>query len=241
MEVVFSGTFPKDPFNPGDNEDHLCVNSATGRFALCDGASESFDSKAWAKILAEKFIAEPDISAEWVQAAVASYARGYNVPELCYSKQASFERGSFSTLLGVETNVVANSVEVIAIGDSLALLIDNKANILRTWPYSNAAEFEAHPMLFSTQNDLNAFVSEGDFAYEHRVVWPLNGVVSSTLLCMTDALGQWTLRMAEHDDDSWQRLLHARCDSDLAEIVEQARASKKMRTDDSTLLVIRFP
>jgi hypothetical protein len=241
MEVTFSGTFPKDPSSPDENEDCCCIDIGTSRFVLCDGASESFDSKTWATILAERFIAKPEITPEWVQEVVASYVSRYNVQELSYSKQASFERGSFATLLGVETHAAVNSIEIIAIGDSIALLVDEEANIIKKWPYSKAADFETPPTLLSTRNDLNSFVSESDFASRHRVLWSLSDFLPHTLLCMTDALGQWTLRMAEEDDDSWHKLLQVRHDSDLAEIVEQARTTKSIRTDDSTLLVIHFP
>ncbi len=240
MEVLFAGTFPKDPSTPDENEDCLRVDTTLGRFALCDGASESFDSKAWAKILAERFIAKPEISPEWVQEAAISYSTAYNFSELSYSKQASFERGSFSTLLGVNTETVVNSIEIVAIGDTLALLVDDEFNVLRSWPYSTAVEFEARPTLLSTQHNLNSFVSESDFVSCHRVVWSLDGFLRLTLLCMTDALGQWTLRLVEKGDPNWHKLLAARGDPDLAEIVAQARLGKAIRTDDSTLLAIRF-
>ncbi|HFD8837105.1 TPA: hypothetical protein ACF67X_004894 [Salmonella enterica] len=64
MKQEFSGTIPKDPEYPGENEDKFAFSEDGRRLALCDGASESFNSKLWADLLARKFITDPKISPE---------------------------------------------------------------------------------------------------------------------------------------------------------------------------------
>jgi hypothetical protein len=44
-------------------------------YAISDGASVSFDSGPWAAILARRFTEDPNVSREWIEAAIAEYGR----------------------------------------------------------------------------------------------------------------------------------------------------------------------
>src|SRR5690242_19769978 len=105
MHVSFTGSFPKTQDYPDANEDCFVITDDQLCIALCDGASESFDSKTWARSLADRFVANPLVDTNWVQEAVDSYRSQYDWNALSWSKQAAFDRGSFATLLGVEVNV----------------------------------------------------------------------------------------------------------------------------------------
>ena len=106
MRLLFEGSCPKDPLGSDINEDRRVFDAARGALALCDGASESFNSSVWAQILADKFVADPAVTPDWLAGAVADYVSRHDFESMSWSRQASYERGSFSTLLGIQHIVV---------------------------------------------------------------------------------------------------------------------------------------
>lgn len=56
IKLLFSESIPKESILTSYNEDAFKFSSLNQTFSLCDGASESFDSKSWANILAQNFI-----------------------------------------------------------------------------------------------------------------------------------------------------------------------------------------
>lgn len=239
MQISFAASFAKAPEYPEANEDCFLINSKDDRIVLCDGASESFDSRTWAQLLAQKFSDDPAINTTWVSNAVREYNAKVNIQTLSWSKQAAFDRGSFATLLAVEINRARNSIEILAVGDSIAILVKNN-QIVASWPYTRPEQFDEHPSLLSTISELNNFVSEEGFYLAHQVNWDINLNSPPVLLCMTDALGQWVLRMASEGNDIWKQLLILDSPEQLSDLVITQRVEKKMRTDDSTLVVVRF-
>lgn len=239
MRITFAGSFAKIPENPETNEDFFVVRELDRRIVICDGASESYDSRAWAKLLAEKFSANPAVSPAWVEDAVTAYNTNYDANAMSWSKQAAFERGSFSTLLVVEVNDVHDCVEILAIGDSIAILVDND-QIVASWPYTTADQFAEHPSLLSTLSQLNMFIDDKSFNTKRQISWRLKDHINPILLCMTDALGQWVLRLAHENNEAWKQLLAIDSLGQLANLVLAERAARRMRTDDSTLVVVRF-
>jgi hypothetical protein len=136
MKLEFLGTVPKDPEYPKANEDKFAFSEDGRRLALCDGASESFNSKLWADLLARKFTADPKVNPEWVASALAEYSATHDFPSMSWSQQAAFERGSFATLIGVEEFEEHQAVEILAIGDSITMLVDC-GKLICAWPFDN--------------------------------------------------------------------------------------------------------
>lgn len=237
MRQQFAGTCPKDTSGNDINEDRFAVDAANGRLALCDGASESFDSARWADILATKYVADPAVSTRWLAAAEAQYAAAHDFASMTWSRQAAYERGSFATLLGVEYKVQHNTVEILAVGDSLAVLVDTD-KINKCWPFDDPERFREHPTLLSTLPMHNAFLSETDFWTKRGTTFHLTGLRKPNLLCMTDALGDWFLRQAA--EIAVPRLLALSTQEDLDHLVVEEREAGRMRIDDTTLLVFSF-
>lgn len=61
-----------------------------------------------------------------------------------------------------------------------------------------------------------------------------------TLLCMTDALGERTLRMTSEEPERLSELLAIRSEDEFTTFVVAERVAKRMRIDDSTLAILRF-
>src|SRR5689334_10979412 len=94
------------------NEDARSISPRRGVSALSDGASVSFDSAAWAKILVRRYAQNPQFDRQWLRGAINEFAKLYDRESLPWMQQASFDRGSFASLLGVK-HLGAGNVQVL--------------------------------------------------------------------------------------------------------------------------------
>jgi hypothetical protein len=239
MRTEFAASVAKDSRTPQDNEDRFALSGDGLRLALCDGASESFDSKRWADILARRFTEDPRITQEWVAEAVHRYAAAHDFATMSWSRQAAFARGSFATLLGVEDDPGHNAVDVLAIGDSIALLLSG-VTLLGRWPLMNPEHFSERPTLLATIPALNDFVGADGFWSIRGTTFHLDGVAAARLLCTTDALGEWALRQALGGGEGLAELLRISSADEFAQLVERERSARRMRIDDATMVVLSF-
>lgn len=240
MKREFAGTCPKESQEPDSNEDQSAFSEDGARFALCDGASESYNSRLWAKVLAEKFATNPAFGPEWIAEALRDYIAEHDFKAMTWSQQAGFDRGSFSTLLGIEFDSERRTVDLLAIGDCVAVLVDGE-RFVAAWPFSDPEQFKEHPTLLATKSEHNAFVSELGFWTRSFKTFHLGALEAPRLVCMTDALAEWTLRGVRDGEPTLSQLLSLTTEAELVELVLDARATKRMRVDDSTLIVVSFP
>ena len=237
MEILFQGSVAKHPDRPEDNEDAMSVVAERDRIVVCDGASESYDGKNWARLLAEKFDDEP-LSEETLAACLEAFLALHDPTTMSWSKAAAFERGSFSTALIAQNESLSSAVTIQCIGDSCAVLTDG-VKTLHTLPYQHSTEFEGKPTLLSTVPHHNAHLYPAGSFEIPKTVWHYEADNHPFLLCMTDALGAWLLRRLEEDDGyALPRLLAIRTEDELRELVELERTEGRMRHDDSTLAIV---
>lgn len=240
MRRDFFGTCPKEIQEPESNEDWFEFSDDCTRLALCDGASESYNSLLWAKIICQKFIVDPKFGSEWVSEALCEYIALHDFSKMSWSQQSAFERGSFCTLLGVEYNQVQGVVELLAIGDCIALLFDGD-EFVDSWPYNDPERFKEHPTLLATLTEHNSFVMEPGFFWRTVKTIHLNSYKQPRLFCMTDALGEWALKqLISKEQDVLATLSSITSKQELCDLVIEERAAKRMRVDDSTLIILSF-
>lgn len=237
MRILFCGQVPKDPNRPDETEDAFAISIETGRLAVSDGASESFDSRTWAHLLVHAFTLDPRLRPEWLSTVVSEYNAQFDISALSWSKQAAFERGNFATLLGVEAIASNSSVELTSVGDSLAVLLAG-GEMIDSFPYIDPQQFQQRPELLCTKTALNDFIMEPDFPSSHQKTWRLSELQHTTLLCMTDALGEWALKNVYEGTPQWEALLSITEIAQLEAIVLREREGKRMRTDDVTLIAV---
>jgi len=158
---------------------------------------------------------------------------------MSWSRQASYERGSFSTLLGVQHIPGNQTIEVLAVGDSLAVLTDGD-KLVTSWPFSDPERFKERPTLFATLPEHNGFVSDADFWTMRGRHFELGILSNPYLVCVTDALGEWLLRQTQSGGDGLAKLIALATEEDLIALVVEERAAGRMRVDDSTLLIVAF-
>lgn len=239
MRRLFVGSCAKEPDRPEANEDAFAFSADGQRLALSDGASESYDSRMWARLLVAKLAQDPAFGPEWLQSAVADYMRKHDFASMSWSQQHAFERGCFATLLCAEHDAATKTLSLFGVGDSVAVLFDG-ARLERAWPMDDAAKFRERPTLVSTLREHNHFTLTPDFDGSARETVQLADLEDPMLLCMTDALGEWTLRIASESPKRLYKLLAIRSKEELASLVIGEREAKRMRVDDSTLAILRF-
>jgi hypothetical protein len=219
---------------PGERNEDCWQNSHKGAGAVSDGASVSFDSAAWSRILARRYAQHSHVDDAWVEKAIAAYAKLHDRDSLPWMQQAAFDRGSFASLLGV-TDKGGGRVGILAIGDSLAVLCDGDA-MLASFPYDSPAQFEARPQLLSTNPAENGFLAEPDAMARLSVEWDLGPLDNPALLCVTDALGCWILSQRGSGPSPIAHLRAIGSRRAFARFVEEERGAGRMRRDDTTLL-----
>lgn len=211
------------------NEDAYALGEES--FAVSDGASESYDSKSWARLLSNAYLLDQDVGESWLVNQVQSYLGATDFTSLSWSRQAAFERGSFATLLGLKLASDSTSVDLIAVGDSLAIHV-RQGVILKSFPLEHAVEFDERPLLLSTLASANGFVRRSDFSANSTTSWSIQD--GDQILLVTDAVAHWLLT----DTEALTALSSIRSPDEFQEIVLKRRMNKTMKVDDSTVLRI---
>lgn len=218
------------------NEDSFC-RTVKGIHALSDGASVSFDSASWARILVRRYTRDPEFTREWLSAAIAEFRKLYDRDRLPWMQQASFDKGSFASLLGVRIADGGRAIQVLSVGDSLAVLCDGD-HIKATFPLSTAAEFSGSPQLICTNPTQNRFLDKLDLEYDLVADWTFRGLEQPALLCMTDALGHWLLSQRDRNSSPISVLRKVKTPGAFARFVHEERAAGRMKRDDTTLIAL---
>jgi len=210
--------------------------SSKGVLALSDGASISFDSATWSRILVRQFARCPEINKEWLSVAIREFSAIHDRENLPWAKQASFDRGSFASMLGVRC--FGSRMQIVAIGDSLAVLGEGD-RVQSTFPYTRSSEFDKSPQLLCTNPVENAFLDDLNGSDELYADWTMSCLDSPWLMCMTDALGQWLLASLEQGLSPVGALREIKTPRAFTHFVEEERASGRMKRDDTTLMISR--
>lgn len=247
----FAASVSKDPSAPEQNEDAFGCDDARQLYVVSDGASESFNSRLWSRVLVgvglELRPRKPRAFCQALRHCINVYEDWCKAKGMSWAEEASFARGSFATFLSVRAGEQPGQALVLGTGDSIAVLASEGA-VVSSFPYTTAAEFAARPHLLSTRAALNrlggidvatalrSLCREEPTGPLHRN-WKLAGLREGRVLCMTDALGAWLLH-GEKTPERLRTLLGIQREEELRDLVVEERKNRRMRTDDSTLVVL---
>jgi hypothetical protein len=156
---------------------------------------------------------------------------------LTWSQQAAVARGNYSTFLSAKLVEDSGAVELFAVGDSIAVLV-NGTSFEQAFPLTRSVDFAANPLLLSTRPEANRFVSDPSFSALHSSRFDTTS--TSTVLLMTDAIGAWCLASVETGDDRWRTLLEVSTPREYEALVVGERTARKMKIDDTTLVRLSF-
>ena len=236
LEVTFCAQVPKDLNCPESVEDSLLIACNRHAVVISDGASESYDSKTWADLIVTGYLNDQSIDQRWVKQLIEKYESNFDFATLSWSKQASYERGSFATLLGVTLDGERHLLTIDGVGDCLTVLIYNTGGIF-TFPYKCSSDFSQRPLLLSTRLNLNDQLFDPALKETISLITSSEGV--ETVLLMSDALAAWCLKRIEDHSEDWKRLLTFDGQTDFLDFVIAERHSKSLAVDDVTLMVVK--
>jgi len=231
----FYGQVPKDQTAPDYIEDYLKIGKDIA--IISDGASESYDSRTFARLVCKHYKKRRKINQAWIKKITSEFASTVDVNTLSWSKEAAYRRGSFASLLAVYNSSVPNHINLFAIGDSIAVLVDGN-KIQESYPYTQPKQFQSRPELLGSNPEHNRFVQDKKFKKVHSTHWDLSYISDPIILCMTDALGEWVLRNNETNDNIWEELLTVDNEEDFHKLVLDQWQTRQMRKDDITLIRI---
>jgi hypothetical protein len=231
---------PRRDCRTDECEDAAAGNPTTGRFAVADGAAESFNPALWARLLVEEFVATgmgPDwqarlraLQARWFQTALPPGEDPANLP---WYQEAQFREGAFATILGLMLQADGDSScdwHALAVGDSCLFQVRD-GKLLEAFPVARAADFGNTPWLIGSRT------KPPRIKRRHG-----KGQPGDRFWLMTDALAAWFLRGTEAGERPWERLqkLERRSDVKKAfrEWIAGLRGQRWIRDDDVTLVAV---
>ena len=247
MRILKSLSAPKEPNHPESNEDFFFWEAKGRACAMSDGASDSFDSRTWARFLCQSFtqiynqVSSPHLGDQSVSL-VLSVARPFFDKQLkaattSWSKQLAAGRGSFASLLGVVETT--HEVSILAVGDSIAIWMDHRRQ-LRSFILRKSLEFAKNPILLGSESKTDSLL----FGNEHNrwgfISIPKSEMQPKKLFLMTDALGHYVLSQYEKNRPLPLDLLSSMSQSEFQSWVLATRQSGELQKDDTTFALLSF-
>jgi hypothetical protein len=221
------------------------------RFAVADGATESAFSGSWAEKLVTAYVNDnPRKRKPITPTELMTLAQGYAsrwskevwAKPLPWFAQEKAQWGAFSTLLGLylEDKPEASSNgrwTALGIGDTCLFQVRGD-ELLASFPLDRSEQFGNQPVLISTNPQSNAILQAQAGIIERSGQWQ----AGDRFLMMTDALAHWFLEGIEKGAMPWQNELIENAfvfPDQFSAWIGQLRATKSIRNDDVTLLIIR--
>ena len=229
---------PKLHHEASECEDAIAIDTQTCRFAVADGATESFDARNWAQRLAQHWVQRKSTLTveefrEWVAAEGRELHDSWNGLTLSWYSEEKARYGSFATLVGLELDLNAEppSWRSIALGDACLLHCRNKM-LLKSLPLSGSEGFNSGPVLVASDSSLHessmkSVVTDSGTCQDGDV-----------LLLMSDAMALWCLQRFENRDLDVEQFLSTKTDEELREFFDAERMAGRIRNDD--LAIVRI-
>jgi hypothetical protein len=233
-------------------QDAAAADPDRGRFAVADGATESVYAAEWAQVLVDAFVVSDDGPPAWPTWLPPLQARWEEVirlpadapPRPWYLEEALMRGGAFATFLGLvlepsrpvdgETGAPWKW-QAHAIGDSCLFQV-RRGELVLSFPLEQSTEFGSTPRLVGSRPGL------GQPSRARSVIRRGDAEPDDRLWLMTDALAHWFLRRTEEGGRPWDELSSLLVVADperaFADWVDEQRASRCLRNDDVTLLVV---
>jgi hypothetical protein len=218
-------------------EDAAAADPARGRFAIADGAAESFQGGLWARLLVEAFVGGeepsidwpawlPGVQARWREQAGAAAGAPWYV-------EVRQRQGAFATFLGLALDGPAWRAQ--AVGDACLFQV-RAGHLLCAFPLAHSGEFGSTPWL------VGARTSPSEVPDKHGLRRQGECRPGDRLWLMTDAVAHWFLAEAEAGGTPWRaledRLRAPDPDADFAAWVDRLRDTGRLRDDDVTVLAV---
>lgn len=228
-------------------EDAFAQNSASGLFAVADGAGTTLFSNIWADILVQQFVTRPLLSDDvfemewWVRQAQPVYTgRVPPVEKLDWNAQEKARKqGAYTTLATLRVSRVtpqSAEAELLVIGDSCVIIGRPSLQEVKSFPLQEASEFDRAPFCVPAllrnlnRNGLNC----------RRLSYPL--LPDDIVILATDAVSRWIVSGANETMSQWQAFMQVaeQTEGSWPIFIRGCRERREMVDDDVTALILRF-
>jgi len=246
INVSFCLTTAKEGKFQSSNEDFFYSSDSGLTCAISDGANESFDSKNWATFVCQEFtnysqkktdeLKDEDVR-EMLILSRKKYYEFYSTKELTWSQQMAFDRGSYATIVAVYDK--EDFIEILAIGDSIAMWKENENNFM-SYKITDHNEFKQSPLLLSTNDDIDDF-----FFKQKNIKWGIHklnkkNILNNKLFLLTDAIGFYALQIKPKLFEENIKQLSKFDNNSYRLWVEKMRQNGNLRLDDTTIVELEI-
>jgi Protein phosphatase 2C len=212
---------------PDECEDAIDGDPEAGRFAIADGASESYAAGEWARHLVMGFVRDGGTD-DWLTGSRNAWQHEIGGGVLSWYAEDKLAHGAHATFLGLTVRSSGDQVdwEAIAVGDSCLFVVANDSQLV-AFPVTQSTGFTSAPALVTSRG-----VSPG-WKVERGTLRP-----GDVLLLATDALAQCVLASSEQGSFAGPTLLGLEEEDDFALWVALARDQGRLRNDDVAMGVV---
>ncbi|MGQ9865991.1 MAG: hypothetical protein ACUVSQ_06855 [Pseudanabaenaceae cyanobacterium] len=217
--------------DPQDCEDVCGWDTATGRYALADGATESSFAREWGEMLVASFLAAPRFAVDvepWVRPLQRRWAEHWQGRSLSWFAKRKAQLGAQATFLGLEIGA-QGAWRAIALGDS-CLFWWREGQLLEGFPLKSSAAFGYRPSLVTSVGPNPPAQLTAGQARPGDEFW-----------LVSDALGRWLWQQLEGGESPWGESQPWVDGAAFALWVERARAAGHLANDDTALLRVTLP
>lgn len=230
-------------------QDNFSYNEAKNCFAIADGATQSFYSSIWSKLLVDYFCENPQIDKnnwqEWleliqqkwleeVKAELEKAKSGNNFAWIEIYNGLERSKSATSTFIGLQ--FIENQAKISIVGDS-CLFIFQGNQLIQTYLLKKSTNFNDRPGYFGSRSKNN-----DDYEPEFLDIELKYKQHSDKLyfVLATDALAEYIFKYTEQQRDILTTLLTINSEQEFENFVKSARQDDtiKMKNDDVTLMIL---
>ena len=230
-------------------QDNFSYNEAKNCFAIADGATQSFYSSIWSKLLVDYFCGNPEIDKnnwqkwlkpiqkEWLERVTAELKTaksGNNPAWIEIENRLNRFESATSTFIGLQ--FLENQAKVSIVGDS-CLFIFQGDKLIKTYLLQKSADFNNRPGYFGSYPKNNNDYKPEFLDIELKYKQPSDKLY---FVLATDALAEYIFKYTEQQRDILTTLLKISSEQEFENFVKYARQDDtiKMKNDDVTLMIL---
>lgn len=225
-------------------QDSIAFDVSQGRFAISDGVTQSFIPQIWSKILVnyyvsksgEKLIVTEDLLNEFAKAR-KQYLQSLSEDELFLVGLVEEEfPDAKATFAGVQ--IKNHDISWQVIGDSCIFIIPADGPLKCISSVASIVDSEGHIQM-GFGNETDYLISNGTI--KGSIAEGTDSLNSGWISLMTDAVSDWFVKQYNQGNNPIDVLLKLESNDDFEELIEKECNMGRMKSDDSSVILINIP